>query len=639
MKLKKQYCLLFSLASILSACSTATQNTDQSQAPAIVEVSKAEVLEVEAVNQIQQIDESENQTLAQSLAVKDEEINRLEQIISDNQSKITDLTRQLDQQEAKISSLESTQNPTNTAQLVEIESEKQTLSELEASYINLKLENEKLNEAISSLKIQNRLYKEQIIAHNIEVEKDLDNQSRDTLSAEESVADVKQDLSIIGLQRDYDLLNSTHHTLLYKYSLLDADYQALDKEYLAQKQSLTQLNKDHDALKKSNQILESDYAALKQKNLDLGGAISDARAQQQTLWDQIQVKDKVIASLEADNSALREKSSSLDKLTSGQLTTALPVADNSLELGTLNAKILVLESEISAQQELLNEYQDKLTNLEQSDDKSDLKNIEIAHLGQALSDLNADYKALNYQFKQLELAQAVSREQQALLRQDLAEAQSSVAELTQQKQDLSGELALAKEELISLHARYEESLLALESAKETRQSLEAQLSDLIELEAISAGFKDHLATNLSNVLWQIPKQVELGASFEIILTATVNDSIAGQVFIAELIGDSSLELVSSVSAEAQASNGQIQWRWRAKGVSESQVAQVNLFIHQDIQYQEDRILKEVYRDQKVLSLVNDNLFEKYGFWIIAIFAGLMGGFLIGKLNKSQPDNV
>lgn len=634
MKLKKQYCLVFSLASILSACSTATQNTDQSQSPTVVEVAKAEVLETEVVNQVQQLDQGENQALLQSVTAKDKEINRLEKIISNNQTKITDLTRQLDQQEAKISRLESSQSYTNTAQLVEIESEKQTLSELEANYINLKLENEKLNDAINSLKIQNRLYKEQIIAHNIEVEKEID-----TVSTVESVADVKQDLSIIGLQRDNDLLNSTHHTLLHKYSLLDADYQALDKEYLAQKQRLAQLNKDHDALKKTNQTLESDYAVLKQKNLDLGGAISDARAQQQTLWDQIQVKDKVIASLEADNSALRDKSSSLDKLTSGQLTTALPVADNSLELGTLNAKILVLESEISAQQKLLSEYQDKLTNLEQSDDKSDLKNIEIARLGQALSDLNADHKALNYQFEQLELAQTVSREQQALLRQDLATAQSNLAELTQQKQDLTNELALAKEELVSLQARYEESLLALESAKETRQSLEAQLSDLIELEAISAGFKDHLATNLSNVLWQIPKQVELGASFEIILTATVNDSIAGQVFIAELIGDSSLELVSSVSAEAQASNGQIQWRWRAKGVSESQVAQVNLFIHQDIQYQEDRILKEVYRDQKVLSLVNDNLLEKYGFWIIAIFAGLMGGFLIGKLNKSQPDNV
>jgi hypothetical protein len=169
--------------------------------------------------------------------------------------------------------------------------------------------------------------------------------------------------------------------------------------------------------------------------------------------------------------------------------------------------------------------------------------------------------------------------------------------------------------------------------------LETQLSDLIELEAISAGLKSHLTTNLSNVLWQIPKQVELGSSFEIILNANVNDAQAGQVFIAELIGDSSLELVSSVAAEAQASNGVLQWRWRAKGVSESQTAQVNVFIHQEIQYQEDRILREVYRDQQILSLINDNLFEKYGFWIIAIFAGLMGGFVIGKLNKSDPNKV
>lgn len=639
MKLKKQYCLLFSLVGLLSACSTATQNTDQSSSIATNEASGSETSLVKAESENSQTTDALSQI--DVLSADEQEILRLKQALNSNQAKISDLNAQLDSQEDKINRLQTSQNSAKTARLVEIEAEKQKLSKLEADYINLQLENDELKKSLSALNLQNKLYKEQILAHNLAIETELKSNPETpvVIGAEQNVADVKQDLSIIGFQRDYDVLNKTHHTLLHKYNVLDKDYKALDDLYVTQQKQLDQLSKDYQELDESNKKAKTDYALLRQKNLDLGGAISDARAQQQTLWDQIQVKNKVIETLEADNSALREKSTNLNKITSGQLTTALPVADNALELGTLNAKVLVLESEIFAQQKLLSEYQDKLTNLEQSDDKSDLKNIEIARLGQDLTDLNAEHKELAYQFEQLELAQAVSRDQQHQLRQTLTAAEANVLELTAKKQQLESELSEAKAELISLQGRYEESLLALESAKETRQSLENQLSDLIELEAISAGFKGQLATSLSNVRWQIPKQIELGTSFEIILTANADDAIAGQVFIAELISDSSLELISSISAEAQPANGQLQWRWRAKGVSESLTAQVNLFIHQDIQYQEDRVLKEVYRDQKILSLVNDNLFEKYGFWVIAIFAGLMGGFIIGKLNKTDSAKV
>jgi len=670
MKLKKQYCLLFSLVSLLSACSTTSQNSDQSQVavnnetsstkviPSQVavnndvvisevvtsEVVTSEVVPSPVVNEKQSLDagvlRSQAETIREQnerLNSKDQKISRLEESLAQNKKQITQLNSQLDTQEETIARLETTIVNTRTARLVEIEQEKVKLNQLEAQYISLKLENENLNRSLNKLKIENRQYKEQILIHELMAADSFD---LDSNNAEEiempTVADVSQDLSLMGLQSDYDALGKMHHALLHKYSTLDDDYQTLDRLYLEQENELARLKSKYKALDSANRKTKSDYTNLRQKNLDLGGAISDARSQQQHLWDQIQVKNKVITSIEADNAALREKSTSLENLTSGQVTATLPVVDNSFELGTLNAKILVLESEISAQKALLTEYQDKLTNLEQSDDKSDLKNIEIARLGQALVDLNADYKELNYQFEQLELAQGVSREQQHALLQKLTTAEENVTNLAVHKTRLETDLTQAQAELVSLQDRYEASLLALESAKGTRQSLETQLSDLIELEAISAGLKSHLTTNLSNVLWQIPKQVELGSSFEIILNANVNDGQAGQIFIAELITDSSLELVSSISAEAQASNGILQWRWRAKGVSESQMAQVNLFIHQEIQYQEDRVLREVYRDQQVLSLINDNLFEKYGFWMIAIFAGLMGGFMIGKLNKSNP---
>lgn len=644
MKLKTQYCLLFSLVSLLSACSTTSQNSDQSQVAVNNDAVTPEVLSSPVVNASKTFDNSAVQTQVEAssdqneaLNAKDQKISRLEQSLAQNQKQITQLNGALDSQEEKIARLETSIENTKTARLIEIEQEKLKLSQLESQYISLKLENEQLNKSLNELKIQNRQYKEQIRAHEIMAAGTFDPDSMTTQDVD--MPEVRQNSSLIGLQSDYDVLSNMHQSLLHKYSKLDEDYQSLDGLYLGQKAELARLTEKYKTLDAANRKSKSDYAELRQQNLDLGGAISDARSQQQHLWDQIQVKNKVIESLEADNALLREKSGSIDNLTSGQVTATLPVADNGFELGTLNAKILVLESEISAQKALLTEYQDKLSNLEQSDDKSDLKNIEIARLGQSLADLNADYKALNYQFEQLELAQSVSRDQQHQLLQKLTSAEESVNNLTAQKSQLEISLSEAQSELVDLQGRYEASLLALESAKGTRQSLETQLSELIELEAISAGLKSHLTTNLSNVLWQIPKQVELGSSFEIILNANVNDAQAGQVFIAELISDSSLELVSSVTAEAQASNGVLQWRWRAKGVSESQMAQVNLFIHQEIQYQEDRVLREVYRDQQVLSLVNDNLFEKYGFWMIAIFAGLIGGFVIGKLNKSNPNNI
>ena len=641
MKLKMQYGLLFSLVSFLSACSTTSQNTDQSRTPVDNSLAPEQVSVISEVNPSESLNNKALLEQAQTLNAKDQKISELEQSIDENQQQISLLNAQLDNQEAKILSLESASDNSKAAHLLALEKEKNKLAQLDARFVRLQLENESLNQSLVELKAQNRQFKEQLLIHELEtVQAETSTSStQEPPNANNQVADVKQDLSIIGLQQDYDVLNKMHHNLLHKYSRLDEDYQNLDAQYLNQKERLAKLKTNYAKLASSNQVNEQDYAALKQKNFDLAGAISDARSQQQNLWDQIQVKNKVIETLETDNSALREKSVTLDKLTSGQVTSTLPVVDNSLEMGTLNAKILVLESEIAAQKKLLTQYQEKLTELEQSDDKSDLKNIEITRLGQALADLKAKNDELQYEFDQLELAQAVSREQQHTLLQELTMTKESLAGLTQEKQQLSSALAQAQSELISLQGRYEESLLALESAKETRQSLETQLSDLIELEAISAGFKNHLLTSLSGVRWQLPKQVELGASFEIILTATVNDAQAGQVFIAELISDSSLQLVSSVSAEAQAQNGQLQWRWRAKGVSESQLAQVNLFIHQDIQYQEDRILKEVYRDQQTLRLVNDNFFEKYGFWMIAIFAGLMGGFIIGKLNKPSSDNI
>ena len=641
MKLKKQYCLLLSMVSFLSACSTTTQNTDTASVATsnADQTQTAETIASPSVNAIQTVNTNEDSS--QVIHSKNEEISRLKQTLANNQNQISNLDNELNLQEEKISALEAATKNAKAARLIEIEEEKAKLAQLEAQYIKLKLENEQLKQSLVNATSQNKLLKEQILRHELMTADDADfiPVEIDKPEPNESVADVTQDLSIIGLQEDYNVLNKMHHALLHKYANLDENYQTLDGQYLSQQDELNQLKAQYKTLARANQKSKTDYAALKQKNLDLGGAISDARAQQQSLWDQIQVKEKVIKSLEADNSALREKSATLSNLTSGNITSTLPVSDNALELGTLNAKILVLESEIEAQQKLLSEYQEKLTELEQSDDKSDLKNIEIARLGQELTDLNHKYDELNYQFEQLELAQAVSREQQHELLQELTLAKANLAKLTTDKLALENEITQAQTELVSLQGRYEESLLALESAKETRQSLETQLSDLIELEAISAGFSNQLITSLTNVRWQIPKQVELGTSFEIILSADVNDALAGQVFIAELITDSSLELVSSISAEAQTSEGQLQWRWRAKGASESQVAQVNLFIHQDIQYQEERVLREVYRDQKVLSLVNDNLFEKYGFWVIAIFAGLMGGFLIGKLNKSQSANV
>ncbi|MFT6655571.1 MAG: hypothetical protein ACJAWI_002345, partial [Marinomonas primoryensis] len=59
------------------------------------------------------------------------------------------------------------------------------------------------------------------------------------------------------------------------------------------------------------------------------------------------------------------------------------------------------------------------------------------------------------------------------------------------------------------------------------------------------------------------------------------------------------------------------------------------FVSQQINFEDQSIQRQVYRGNETLSLINTNLFEKYGYWVGAILLGLLGGFLIGRLNKSK----
>ena len=94
-------------------------------------------------------------------------------------------------------------------------------------------------------------------------------------------------------------------------------------------------------------------------------------------------------------------------------------------------------------------------------------------------------------------------------------------------------------------------------------------------------------------------------------------------------------MISDRVASAVVQNGRLQWRWRVAGLNEKPDAQLNLFVNQQMNFQDQVFQRQIYRGSETLSLVNTNLFDKYGYWGMAILLGLIGGFLIGRINKSK----
>ena len=169
----------------------------------------------------------------------------------------------------------------------------------------------------------------------------------------------------------------------------------------------------------------------------------------------------------------------------------------------------------------------------------------------------------------------------------------------------------------------------------TQQALESKENSGISIAAAIDALQLQLSSTLQNVQWQLPSEVSLHNNFEILVSAEVQPSLSGQSYQAELVTDSDIQMVSDSIATAVVQNGRLQWRWRVAGLNEKPDAQLNLFVSQQISFQDQTIQKQVYRGNETLSLINTNWFEKYGYWAGAILLALLGGFFIGRLNKRK----
>jgi len=206
---------------------------------------------------------------------------------------------------------------------------------------------------------------------------------------------------------------------------------------------------------------------------------------------------------------------------------------------------------------------------------------------------------------------ATAQANNARLAQQLASAQASLNEKNQQVSDLNEALVKLKNDLGVLE------------------------NDTISLQAESHSMDLQLASSMQTVNWQLPNEMALNDTFEILVTATVAQPVLGQSYEAELITDSEIKMISNSKVKANIEGGQLQWRWRVAGLNENPEAELNLLIRQQLSFKNQAIQRLVYQDSQSLALINTNLFEKYGYWAIAILLGLLGGFLIGRIGKGK----
>ncbi|MFT2111357.1 hypothetical protein [Marinomonas sp. 2405UD68-3] len=619
---------------------------------------------------------TENAVLQNNLQKNTSEIAALRKKIALNDAELSKLNKKLNDQEDKLTRLTLQNAESNATLLQSLENEKAIRSKLEERYLSLKLKNNGLREELDTLMSENTKLANKIIAlkaqpDNIKlIESDC---SAISTHAEEGVAktstvdvvnavddggveshsvdvaavdtstegcNLVEELSseyenVLNLQALNDEYAQTVLELEEKQAALTEQYDALNIRHQA-------LDQQHSILKKGNTDLRDAYAKLKQKNFDLGGAIADSRSQHQILWDRISVQDKIIANLQAD-AQLQSKSptlqlshasenyssannASLDKSNNGRnipaviessnFVNTLQVESNPLveENALLTSEIMQLEQAFIEQQALLNKFKAQLHALLQKSEISDDDKEQLAIL---LRDL----EKLSEIDRKIELSLASVRSEL-----DLSKVKES--KLNQELEALQAQLPLIRAELESLEQR--ERTLAAE-----KLVLEQQINSLIPFEAEVNALENQLKSNIKNVQWQRPTAMPLNSAFEVIVTAEVDNVVSGQVYVAELVVDTSFDLISATEAESTVEDGKLIWRWRISGLNEQRAARVDLFVHQQIQYHDQRFSRQVYRDQTLVTLEDDDFWEEYGFWGLAILAGLFGGFFMGRMGKGK----
>lgn len=393
--------------------------------------------------------------------------------------------------------------------------------------------------------------------------------------------------------RDFLSLNNSFQTLDSQYYALNQEYQALNKQQLS-------LQHQYDLLMKVNQENQQALTSLKKSNVDLTQELNESTAKNKALWWKIDSQRNSIDVL--------QKSTNTD-IDQKQLA--------AMDGDALRDDIAKLSGVVAAQKVLILEYQSDIAELEASLNTDNDNGDKMALLSERLSKLVVMNASVENRLKRSQLALKVSQANQ---------------------QHLASALALSKRQQASLQQQLSSLKAKMVGNKSQRMLLESQVNDLIPFQAEVSALQSQIDSGLSNVRWKIPNEIALHNNFEILVTATVDRPVSGQTYVAELIVDSAIQMVSASEAEAVLKNGELQWRWRVNGLNERPKAQLNLFISQQMNYQGQRIMRQVYRDSDAVALTNDDLIDKYGYWGLAILVGLLGGFLVGRINRKDKNS-
>lgn len=523
MKARTTILIPITLGLMMSGCTTSSRQ----QTDSVIEPTASSTESVSQTTSQAPVVNVKEMQLEKEVGVKNTLIDSLQKQLASNKRQLASLNKSLDEKDIIITKLQK--SPSSAKTLAALEEQKKLRESLESRYAALKLDNDLLTRRIGQLENENSSLKQQVSSlENLPTSQD----------------DFKQ--SYFALLDDNTELQS-------KYANLEADNKANQKR----------------------------LTALKKENLMLGGALSDARAQHQVLWDKIQ-------SLGGDDSARSES------VPQSSAPVIQPITDDNSDYERENEQMRIeladLKNQLVKQKALIEEY------------KSDVLKLESA------LDEGADYEA---RWKELD--------------NKLAQAQQNNAALTAQLNAAEEQLVASQTELSALSARL----------ASTQQALETNENSGISVTAAIEALQSQMSSTLQNVQWQLPNEIALHNNFEILVSADVRPSLSGQVYQAELVTDSDIQMISDRIASAVVQNGRLQWRWRVAGLNEKPEAQLNLFVSQQIAFQDQTIQRQVYRGNETLSLINTNLIEKYGYWGIAILLGLLGGFLIGRINKSK----
>ena len=598
MKVKKTMLMPIVFGLFVSACSTSSREETAS----VVEVAPSQdigqsqviVSDNNATNNISAVVKTntvENnafeEDLKKQLAAKVEQISRLNRQLEENSTQLTALNRALNEKDAIIADLQDRMakvETTSAEALAELERQKTLRESLESRYASIQLQNDSLNRRVSQLESENALLQQQIA-------------------------------QLEAMPASKDALEYQYQSLLSEHTQLQNEKAELDKDINLTQQSLRQ---------------------LRNENLTLGGALSEARAQHQILWDTIrELNDRSTSASnqgpDVDPFNLAESSQiNLDQKASNeseerpsipqeQPQVPTQVASDgdqetktALETTLVTPRVLPTPQVDQAKLELQNENDRIRRQLAQFQDTIDLQKRlideykkDVLKLEAAL-DEGADYAA---RWQALDTKLALAQQTNTALKSQLNESESNLLAYQAELATVTAQLA------------------------QTQRALEANENNSISMAAVMAALQSQLDTRLVDVQWQLPNEMALHNTFEILVSARVEPALAGVMFQAELVTDSDIQMVSDSVVEAVVQGGRLQWRWRVAGLNEKPDAQLNLFVNQQINFQDQTIQRQVFRGGENLSLINTNLFEKYGFWIGAIFLGLVGGYLIGRVNR------